>query len=360
MKHVAYFITPHGFGHAARACAVIEAWQRTDPFVSFHIFTTVPVWFFEESLTGKFQTYQFLTDVGLKQKDPFSEDLEETVNALAELYPLKTAMISSLAQQVSDLGCQLILCDIAPVGIAAANKLGIKSVLIENFTWDWIYHEYSKTKPELEVYIDYLQNLYRQAGLHIQATPACKPDAAAVRTAPIGRQPRTNRQQIRQLLGIPDQRSVILITMGGVPMSFGFLDLLKEAKDYSFVILGPYEQPRHEDNLILLPQNSGYYHPDLVGMSDLVVSKLGYSTVAEVYCCNIPLLFVARQSFREAVTLREFALTEISAKEISESDFRSGNWLDHIPSMLTTLKRQGPTTNGAEQALAEISKFLES
>ena len=47
---IAYFVTPHGFGHAARAAAVMVALQEIDPAIQFDIFTQVPRWFFQDSL----------------------------------------------------------------------------------------------------------------------------------------------------------------------------------------------------------------------------------------------------------------------------------------------------------------------
>ena len=47
VKRIAYFISPHGFGHAARAAAVMQAISDTDAAVGFEIFTTVPSWFFQ-------------------------------------------------------------------------------------------------------------------------------------------------------------------------------------------------------------------------------------------------------------------------------------------------------------------------
>ncbi len=51
---IAYFISPHGFGHAARAAAVMEATYEMDPAIRFEIFTQVPRWFFHDSLSGNF------------------------------------------------------------------------------------------------------------------------------------------------------------------------------------------------------------------------------------------------------------------------------------------------------------------
>ena len=46
---IACFISPHGYGHAARAAAVMEAFHYLDPEKEFEIFTSVPEWFFRHS-----------------------------------------------------------------------------------------------------------------------------------------------------------------------------------------------------------------------------------------------------------------------------------------------------------------------
>jgi hypothetical protein len=68
---IAFFISPHGFGHAARAASVMEALAQIDSSHQFDIFTTVPEWFFANCNSFAFQYHQLLTDIGLVQKTPF-------------------------------------------------------------------------------------------------------------------------------------------------------------------------------------------------------------------------------------------------------------------------------------------------
>src|SRR5512136_2407451 len=48
-NRIACFISPHGYGHAARAAAVMEAFHYHDPEKEFEIFASVPEWFFRHS-----------------------------------------------------------------------------------------------------------------------------------------------------------------------------------------------------------------------------------------------------------------------------------------------------------------------
>ena len=47
---IAFFVTPHGFGHASRTCAVMAALRERNSTLGFEIYTTVPEWFFKASI----------------------------------------------------------------------------------------------------------------------------------------------------------------------------------------------------------------------------------------------------------------------------------------------------------------------
>ena len=62
---IACFVSPHGFGHAARLSAVADAVYRNLPDCRFDIFTSVPAWFFRNSLAAPFTYHSAETDLGL-------------------------------------------------------------------------------------------------------------------------------------------------------------------------------------------------------------------------------------------------------------------------------------------------------
>ena len=85
---IAYFITPHGYGHAARASAVMSAIHRLDKNTTFDIFTTIPEWFFKDSLQGSpFSYHPWMVDVGFIQTSPLSIDLMATISRLQMFIP---------------------------------------------------------------------------------------------------------------------------------------------------------------------------------------------------------------------------------------------------------------------------------
>ena len=90
-------ISAHGYGHATRAMAVMEALGRCLP-VHFEILTAVPPWLFAETLTVSHRLHAMTTDVGLKQHNPLVEDMPATLKALDDFYPLREASIKAAAK----------------------------------------------------------------------------------------------------------------------------------------------------------------------------------------------------------------------------------------------------------------------
>lgn len=358
-RRIAYFVSPHGLGHAARAAAVMSAMQEIDPLIRFEIFTKVPLWFFQNSLSGAFGYHSLLTDIGLFQKTPLHEDMNETAALLDDFLPFDGYRIADISRTVRELKCELIICDIAPMGIAAARQAGIPSVLIENFTWDWIYEGYP-SDGQLKKHIKYLRNIFDAADYHIQTDPVCCRAAAQLTTLPVSRKPRTPAGNIREKLGISENQKAVIITMGGIP-AFRYpareWERLHAGKDICFIVPGA---PLFEicENLILLPHDSEFFHPDLINACDAVIGKVGYSTLAEVFHAGVPFGYILRPLFRESEVLGDFIERGMSGIPIEETAFHSGAWLSCLESLFSLPRIQRHDPNGSEQAADFIYKLL--
>ena len=357
-QRVAYFITPHGFGHAARAASVMAALQDMAPTVQYEIFTQVPRWFFEDSLSQPFGYHALLSDIGLVQQTSLLADIPATLQRLQGFFPLDPALVTTLAHTVRALECTLVLCDIAPLGIAVAQAAGLPSVLIENFTWDWIYAAYAQSYAQMDFYISYLQELFGAADYRIQTEPVCVYHTADLVTQPVSRQPTASPGPIRQHLGLAAEARVVMITMGGIPMQYAFLQQLAAQPDISFIVPGASESIQHYGNAVLLPHHTGLFHPDLVNACDAVIGKVGYSTLAEVYHAGLPFGYIPRQEFRESPRLVEYIAQHMPGLAITPAQFDDGSWLSQLPQLLALprLTRQAP--NGADQAARFIHHLL--
>ncbi len=355
MGRVAYFVSPHGFGHSARACAVMAELRRQCPAARFEVFTEVPKWFFSESLPECFSYRSFASDVGLAQRSPLVEDLEATSDLLDQGRCDDLETVGQLAMTLQRLGCSVVIADISPLGLAAAASAGVPSVLVENFTWDWIYLNHPDAPSRLRRHGRRMIEIFASADLRIQTDPVCEPSSAAAVVSPVARSPRTKREKVRASLGVPTDEPLIVVSMGGVPWDYGeFADFDHSAGAWIVVPGGSKRVAHRRGRLIMLPFHADIYHPDLVAASDLVVSKLGYSTVAEAYRAGAALAYVGRPRFPESPVLARWVEEHMVAAELTEDGLRNGAWLTAASELLEIPRRKPDEPNGAVQAAEMI------
>ncbi len=345
--NIGFVISGHGFGHATRAIAVMQALQQQID-CTFVILTSAPPWLFTSSLTPSPLVHAMVTDIGLVQHSALAEDIPATLEALAGLYPLPPALVAQTAALLAD--CAFVFCDIAPLGIAAAKQAGIPSILVENFTWDWIYQGYVERYPALGSYVDLLRPLFARADYHIQTTPVCCPGRCDLVVEPVARALQAPEKIRQRLFCKPGQR-LVLITMGGLQQ--GGLQainpgMLTRLCDVVFVCTGWCREDEFTGNLRFLGTDHFWYHPDLVAAADLVVGKCGYSTVAESFQGNAAYAYISRPEFRESPILEAFLDRNLLSWEITKEQLTSGSWLAQLAN-LPQKKADAVQARGAEQ-----------
>ncbi|MCM2270517.1 MAG: hypothetical protein NDJ75_10475 [Thermoanaerobaculia bacterium] len=359
---LAVFVSPHGFGHAARAAALLAALHEQRPALAVTLYTTVPRWFFAESLSFSLSYRELACDVGLVQKSALEEDLPETVRRLDALWTeTKGFHLEGLVSEVRDSGAAAVVCDISPLGLLVAREAGLPAILVESFTWDWIYEPLVADEPRLAPWVERMRELFALADLRIQAAPACvprTPGPAVVHVPPIARAPRATPAAVRARLGVAPGRPLILVSMGGVGWRFADFDRLHAAGDLDFVVPGGAADGTRETrrgNVVLLPHHSPVYHPDLVAAADVVVGKLGYSTVAEAYAAGARVLYPPRAGFREHAVLAEFVDRHLPCAAIDREALDSGAWVERLPALLARERPAATPSLGAAAAAAVLA-----
>jgi hypothetical protein len=351
---IAVFVSPHGFGHAARSSAVMAEIHRQSG-ASFDIFTSAPRWFFEESISGLFRYHEHVVDVGFRQRSALTVDLAETVAALRDLVPFDDDVVGALADQVRSAGCRAVLCDVAPLGIAVAEAAGLPSVLVENFAWGWLYAPLAEEAPGLAECGALLDGWAERATVHIQAEPMCDRRTEFESVVPISRLPRMGRQEARAALDV--EGAVVVVTMGGYGEPLPFLDRLRVLSDVTFIVTGA-DATGIDGNLRLYDNNTPLFMPDVMRAADAVVAKLGYGTVAEVWREGLPFAHVTRPNSREMASLEAFVAREMSGFLLERDTFTSGAWIDRLPDLLA-LPRRPHEAGGAErvaESLLEVAR----
>ena len=356
---VAFFVTSHGFGHASRACAVASALLTVRPETRFAFYTEVPSWFFEDNLCDACILRSCCTDVGLVQDTPFQHDVGKTLDALSDFFPFNEAKVGQLAEELNHAGCRLVVCDVSALGIEAAHTCGVPAVLLENFTWDWVYEDFLDRESRFEPFVQGLRETYLKADYHLQTEPFCLPAKGAHLIPPISRAPRRLASETRAELGVPEDVALGLLTTGGIRGEMTCLNRLQEIGKTWFLAPGACSEGiKQQGNLVCLSHRSGFHHPDLVAASDFLVGKAGFGTISEALVSGVSFAYVLRENFRESPHLREFLRREGMGFEISEAEFQAASWLERLDELLALSERLEPKESGAMMAALALAEWF--
>ncbi len=188
--------------------------------------------------------------------------------------------------------------------------------------------------------------------------PVCAP-APGARVVPlVARSPRAGRLAVRQRLGIEPGFSLVLVSLGGVEHRLDRLARLRERGEAVFVLPGAADRERWAGNLRLLPHHSPVHHPDLVAAADLLVGKLGYSTVTEAVAAGARMLYVPRSGFRESAVLERHVAERLPSAAIAWEELESGSWVERLDALLTEPRSTPLPSEGAASASTAIAEFL--
>lgn len=346
---IAFFITSHGFGHASRSSAVLNALSEKMPDTHFEIYTGTPEWLFLDSFVKNFSFHPGAVDIGLVQTRPMEHDLPATIRAVTGYLDTLNEKAEKLACELRETGVDAVYCDISPLGILAGKKAGKPVFLFENFTWDWIYEMYRETNPEFYRINERLAEIFSLADYRLQSEPLCDPiPEADILIPPVSRKPHHNTGMIREKLGISPEERIGMVSMGGIPENLEFVINRPIPDEVVLLLPGTFDRIERVGNKILLPHRSGIYHPDMIHSVEFVIGKAGYSTIAEVCASGAAYGYISREGFRESEVTSAFLRKRTNTMEIDHERFESFTLEDEICQLLDMGKVDPQPVNGSD------------
>lgn len=342
---VVFYISGHGFGHASRDIELINALAAARADVRIVARTNIPAWMFARARTAV-DVQPIETDTGLVQIDSLRFDERESARQAAAFYRTFDERVDAEARVLRTVGADLVVGDIPPLAFAAAERAGVRSMAIGNFTWDWIYGVYPAFEELAPDVIPTIRAAYATAtrALRLPFHGGFEPMAAVTDDIPlIARRSRRDPADTRRLLGIAGGRPLVLASFGayGAPLPY---DAVKAGGEFTLLTV-----ERHP------PQ--GLEYPDLVAAADVVVSKPGYGIVSECIANGTALLYTSRGRFIEYDVFVAGMPRVLRCREISQEDLFGGRWADAVAALLAQPgPAERPRVDGAEIAAAEVLK----
>ena len=342
---IVFYVSGHGFGHASRDVELINAIIARRPDIRIAVRTSAPPWLF--AMTNKpVEVQPFEADTGLVQIDSLSFDQRGSILRAAEFYATFAERADAEAAVLRDIGAELVVGDIPPLAFAAARRAGLPSIALGNFTWDWIYEAYDDFETLAPGVIPIIRAAYATAtrALRLPFHGGFEPMANVTMDVPlIARRSHRDPAETRRLLGIRDDRPVVLASFGayGAPLPW---DAVRA--DHRLSVISFEREP---------PQ--GLKYQDLVAAADVVISKPGYGIVSECVANGTALLYTSRGRFVEYDLFVAEMPRVLRCRLISQEDLLAGVWADAIAALLAQpAPPELGRVDGAQVAAGEILK----
>lgn len=357
MTHIAHYISSHGFGHAARQQALIDALAAAGHPV--HVRTAAPQKFFASAATY----HQKRFDIGLVQRDALTLDIEASLAWYADFIAQDEAAF--IEQEVAFLHAnevKLVLADMPPIAFAIAAEAGVVSVAVTSFTWDWIYGHYLAEYPAYRPVVEHVHEQYQRATLALRLPMAHEfPMFPQVEDVPLLVPALTQtRDEVRASFDIPADVRLGLLSMGGHSWGKTRIQTLREQADWVFLVTpGAYEQVRETpERFRVVPMEYPNYH-NLIAHADLVVGKAGGSTCAQVIAYQTPMIYTTVPQQPEGDLLRAGMENHATAQFLPTDAFVAGQWVEIIDAV-ASMERVTPgiSADGASVITARLAPFL--
>jgi L-arabinokinase len=360
-----WYVSSHGFGHAVRDVEVLNEIGRCQPDLKIILRGSVPAWFLQSSLRVAVDIQAANVDTGVVQIDSLHIDEEQTAQVAAVFYRGFAGRVEAEADVLRTSACEVVVGDIPPVAFAAAERAGIPSVALGNFTWDWIYGAYPQFDQIAPDVVPTIGTAYSSAALALRLPMHGGFDTMTevVEDIPhIARRSAQGRQTARTLLGVGAAETIVLASFGGLGLTLDY-ERIARANPFRLIVTQQESaQAATAPNLIRLSRQEmsqrGLRYEDLVAASDVVVSKPGYGIVSECIANGAALLYTSRGRFAEQdVFIREMP-EALRCRALPQEDLLSGRWRDAVSALLAQdAPARTPSTDGAAVAAAAILRL---
>ncbi len=359
---IVVYVSGHGFGHATRTAEVLRVLRKLAPQVELAVVSGAPEALFREAIPGAFAYRSMACDVGLAQESALVIDEAGTLARWRDFEARRAGLVASEARWLGDAGAELVLADLPPLAFEAAAAADLPSVGLANFSWDWVYAHLARRHSAFSEPARQAALAYRTAQLLLQLPFAG--DLAAFprreRVPLVARRPQVPKPEARRRLGL-DGRPAVLLSFGGLGLPGFEARALAALADYVF-LLGDECPEATAPNITTFDRQRlrrlDLRYEDVVGASDVVLTKPGYGIVSDAIGAGTRLLYTERGDFPEYPVLVEEMVRYLPAAHVSNDDLTHGRLGPSLAAVLAQSERPAPRADGAQVAARRLIELL--
>ena len=316
MKKIVYYVSEYGFGHAARSIGLIRELLKQNPDIHIEVVNRYASNFLKDSLHNPNVTlYKLSTDIGyVLRKGSVLPDHDRQIIEIEEFITSFQGLIESEIKRLNNKKVDLILSDISPLAFEIANRLGIPSIGISNFTWFTAFLDLVPIEmiAPLKSSYDKMDYFFALAGSNEQNIKPTQQFGFYSRNVD-----QSEVDKIRSKVGVNKK----LVFLGlGMKMVLNDLQNLPiwNSPNIHFIV---------SSNLTIDHPNVSIIEKDYIetqnyiAACDLVITKAGWGTVAESVVAGVPLLIIEREGMKEDQNTINYLLENKLGRTISIKEF---------------------------------------
>ncbi len=357
MPHICYYVTGHGLGHASRAQAVAQVLLE-DEHWSIEFRTPAPRCSFNWLLDERCKLNRVTLEPGVIQRDPFMHDPLATLTEWSKVLSGLDVFTSTEAQHLRREKCDLVISDCSPLACAAAKRAALPCLVIGNFTWDWILGEYLPEHPPFQEVIAKIRRLYQSADLYLRLPMSHENTCfrQEISCDFIARRHHLAPARVRSVLGLQESDTMVLLSFGGHNFSQLNLGRIHDIPG----LFSVWDDPRSQPPGLLSAANRGLLYTDLIRAADVILTKPGFSIIAECIAQRTPVAYSPRTGFRENILIEDY-LRRVNwpCLPLTIDALLDGSWIQSVAAFIRTPHVFGTiSTQGAEQAAEIIHRYV--
>jgi hypothetical protein len=363
-----FYVSGHGFGHAAREMAVINALGAHLPDHDIVVRTSAPRRLFDQTVRVPIRFLEGETDTGVVQIDSVHLDEQATVDRAAEFYRALSTRAAAEAALLHEHDARLVISDAPPLACTAAAVAQIPSAVLSNFTWDWIYEGYDRQLAAAPDLLPAVRAAYAQAeeGWRLPLHGGFATIRRIIDVPFVARHARPDRtgRDVRRDLGLPLDRALALLSFGGYGVVGLQLDQLDCLDDIDVVLTAPAAQlDSIKGPVVRVAEEDIYAHGlgyvDLVAAVDVVVTKPGYGIIADCVANHSAMLYTSRGRFVEYDVMVAEMPRYLRCEYLDLDSFLACRWRDSLSRLLgQPPPPEQPRTDGADVVASMILEKL--
>lgn len=351
-KTIAYYISAHGYGHGVRSSDVIRSLVNIDPSIRIIIVTDLPEAFLRNRIPhGNLVFHRGRYDVGMVQLDSIKVDVGATLREVQQLYAHRRALTDQVKALLCKEKADCVVADIPPIPIEAASELGVPSLAIGNFAWNWIYEPFMEQHPGWKELVHWFEEAYSKTGLLLKL-PFSEPMKVFPRRENMNllASPGQNRRmEMAEALGADPAMRWVLLSFTTLDWDAETASRVGHIPGCRFFTVQPLAWP---GSGILGIDREQFSFSDVLASVDGVVSKPGYGLLSDCVVNRKPLLYADREHFIEYPVLVDAINRYLSNAHIPVQELYQGNLEPFLDKLWCASEAKEPMPGGGAEAAA--------